>query len=138
MKRVAIVSLAVTLLAALFASTALAADPPETRVLALYFHRTERCPTCQKMGTYSEEAVKQGYAKEVKGGQVAFYFVDFQDKKNAKLAKGYDISGPALIVAKVKGKKVKEYKDLEDIWTNANDKKAFISYVQENISAYLK
>ena len=72
----------------------------------MYFHRTQRCPTCLKMGSYSEEAVKTGFADEIKKGQVAFHFIDFQDEKNARYTKGYEISGPALIVAKISDNKV--------------------------------
>ena len=72
------------------------------------------------MGSYSEEAVKKGFAKQVKEGSVEFHYVDFQDKKNAALTKGYKVSGPALIVAKVKENKVKEFKDLKDIWTQGS------------------
>jgi hypothetical protein len=140
MKRIAAVVLPVTavaLLAAMSPGVAAAADAPADRVLVMYFHRTQRCPTCLKMGSYSEEAVKTGFAEQMRDGTVAFYYVDFQDPRNAKLAEGYDVSGPALIVAKIRGKKVKEFKDLEDIWTNVADKKAFIKYVQENISVYV-
>jgi hypothetical protein len=114
------------------------ADPPQDRVLAIYFHRTERCPTCQKMGTYSEEAVKQGFAEQIKQGTVAFYFIDFQKAKNAKLAKGYQVDGPALIVAKIRDNKVAEYKNLDDIWTNVGDKPGFLTYVKENVAQYLE
>jgi hypothetical protein len=117
---------------------AAAADTPKDRVLAIYFHRTERCPTCQKMGSYSEEAVKQRFAEQVKQGTVAFYFIDFEDAKNAKLVKGYKVDGPALIVAKIRDKKVEEYRNLEDIWTNVGDKAAFLEYVQENITTMLE
>ena len=127
----------VALFAAMLPSVAAAADAPAERVVAMYFHRTERCPTCLKMGSYSEEAVKAGFAEQIKSGTVAFHFVDFQDPRNEKLAKGYDVSGPALIVAKIQGKKVKEFQDLEDIWTNVADKEAFLKYVQENVMAYL-
>ena len=140
MKRIAALVLPVTaaaLLATILPSIAVAANAPADRVVAMYFHRTQRCPTCLKMGSYSEEAVKTGFAEQIKDGTIAFYYIDFQDPKNAKLAKGYDIHGPALIVAKIKGKKVKEFKDLEDIWTNVADKAAFIKYVQENVSAYI-
>jgi hypothetical protein len=139
MKRIAAIVLPVTaiaLLAAMLPTTAPAADAPADRVVAMYFHRTQRCPTCQKMGSYSEKAVKTGFAKQIKDGTVAFYYVDFQHKKNAKLVKGYNVSGPTLIVARIKGKKVKEFKDLDDIWTHVADKEAFIKYVQENVSAY--
>ena len=140
MKRAATIVLPivfVVLLTAMWPSTVFSAEAPADRVVAMYFHRTERCPTCRKMGSYSEEAVKTGFREHLKGGTVAFYYVDFQDKKNAKLVKGYDVSGPALIVAKIKGKKVKDYKDLDDIWTHVTDKKAFLKYVQENVSAYI-
>ena len=140
MKRIAAIVLpatAVALLAAMLPGVAAAADAPADRVVAMYFHRTQRCPTCLKMGSYSEEAVKTGFADQMKDGTVAFYYIDFQAPKNAKLAKGYDVSGPALIVAKIKGKRVKEFKDLEDIWTNVADKEAFTKYVQESISAYV-
>ena len=138
MRRFAAVALTIASLAATFASTAWAADPPAERVVAMYFHRTQRCPTCLKMGSYSEEAVKEGFTKQVEEGSVEFHYVDFQDKGNAALTKGYKVSGPALIVAKVKENKVKEYKDLTDIWTKVREKPEFIKYVRENVEAYLK
>ena len=125
-------------LAATIPDVALAAEPPADRVVAIYFHRTERCPTCQKMGGYSEEAVKKGFAKEVKASTVSFYYIDFQNRKNAAVAKGYKVTGPALIVAKIVAGKVKEYKDLEDIWDKVDDKEAFLKYVRDNITAYRK
>lgn len=110
--------------------------PPKDRVVAMYFHRTQRCPTCLKMGGYSEEAVKTGFAEQLKDRTVEFHYIDFQNKKNAVYAKAYKITGPALIVAKVADNKVTEFKNLKDIWTNVNDKKAFIKYVQDHIKAY--
>jgi len=55
---------------------------PADRVVVMYFHRTQRCPTCRKMGGYSEEAVKTGFAKLMKQGKVEFHFINFQDEKN--------------------------------------------------------
>ena len=56
----------------------------------------------------------------------------------AALTKGYKISGPALVVAKVEANKVKEFKDLKDIWTKVQEKPKFLTYVRENVDAYLK
>ena len=124
-------------LVAIAASEVPAADAPKDRVVAMYFHRTERCPTCQKMGSYSEEAVKTAFADEIKKGRVAFHFIDFEAEKNARYTKAYDISGPALIVAKISDNKVASYRNLEDIWDKAGDKPAFLRYVQENVKACL-
>lgn len=146
MKRFTIATLAIVCVAATYASTAVAAEPTAEptatpaadRVVAMYFHRTKRCPTCLKMGSYSEEAVKKGLAKQVKAGSVEFHYIDFQNKKNAALTKAYKITGPALIVAKVKANKVKEYKALKEIWTKVGKKPEFIKYVLDNIQAYAK
>ena len=133
--------LAAAFVTTLALETAVAADPPKERVkervAVMYFHRTQRCPTCKKMGSYSEEATK-AVAKGQAKGKVSFYYVDFQDEKNAAYKKAYNISGPALIVAKVKGSNVTEYKNLKDIWTKVRDKEQFMKYVKENIESYLK
>lgn len=139
MKRFTLVLVTMLSLHAICDSAARAADPPADRVLALYFHRTQRCPTCLKMGSYSEEAVTKGFETQIKEGTVEFRYVDFQDEKNAKLTKAYKIKGPALIIVKVAENKVKEYKDLKDIWTKVRgEKPEFLQYVRENVEAYTK
>jgi hypothetical protein len=114
------------------------ATTPADRIVVMYFHRTQRCPTCLKMGGYSEEAVKTGFAKEIKEGKVEFHFIDFQDEKNEALTKGYQVSGPTLIVAKVVNNKVADRKNLTEMWTKVGDKAAFIEYVQSNVKDYQK
>ena len=112
-----------------------AVKPAADRVVVMYFHRTKRCPTCLKMGGYSEEAVKKGFAGEIKDGKVEFYYIDFQDKRNAAIAKAYRVSGPALVLAKVVDNKVAQLTNLKDIWTKVGDKKAFLKYVRDNVTA---
>ncbi|MDD4269524.1 MAG: hypothetical protein GXY25_19620 [Pirellulaceae bacterium] len=141
MKRIAVTVMtgaALALLSSSFSERAAAASsaPPKDRVVAMYFHRTERCPTCLKMGSYTEEAITRGFAAQLKAGVVELHSIDFQDKKNAALTKGYRITGPALIVAKVVDNKVAEFKNLKEIWTHVGDKNAFIKYVQDNVTAY--
>jgi Zn-dependent alcohol dehydrogenase len=136
MKRIALTVLAAALFASMLSGPATAADPPGDRVVAMYFHRTQRCPTCLKMGSYSEDAVTSGFAEQIDDGTVAFHYIDFQDKKNAALKKGYGVTGPALIVAKIAKNEVAEFKNLEEIWSKVGEKADFIEYVQENITAY--
>ena len=143
MKRIA---MAVTLLGAAalaWAQSAGAAEAekqadvnlPADRVVVMYFHRTQRCPTCLRMGSYSEEAVVKGYPKEIKDRTIEFHYVDFQDAKNAALTKGYKITGPALVVVKVVNNKPAEVRNLEEIWTKNRDKDVFFKYVRDNVTA---
>ena len=128
----------VAFFASVLAPVVRAADAPADRVVVMYFHRTQRCPTCLKMGSYSEEAIKTGFAQETKEGKVEFHFIDFQDKKNEALTKGYQVDGPTLIVARVVENKIADRKNLKDMWTKVRDKAAFIEYVQSNVKDYLK
>jgi hypothetical protein len=131
------------LLASALPQAAATADAPKSptpkdRVAVMYFHRTQRCPTCLKMGGYSEEAVKTGFAKEIKDRKVTFHFIDFQDEKNAAFTKGYKVAGPTLVVARIANNKVAEYKSLDEMWTKVRDKEDFINYVQVNVKEYQK
>jgi hypothetical protein len=111
---------------------------PADRVVVVYFHRTQRCPTCRRMGSYSEEAVTEGFAEQIKDGTVEFHNVDFQDEKNAKLTKAYKVGGPTLMVVKIVKNKAVEAKNLKEIWAKNGDKDAFFKYVRESIAAAQK
>jgi len=141
MKRLTILTVAaLTLVSSLMAASVSADEtkkPPKDRVVVMYFHRTQRCPTCQKMGSYTEEAIKTGFAKQLKDRTVELHFINFEDEKNAAFAKAYKVTGPALIEARVADGKVAEFKNLADIWKHAGDKTVFVKYVQDEVKAYL-
>ncbi len=135
---IVVVLAAAGFLASMFPTGVWAADASADRVVVMYFHRTQRCPTCQKMGSYTEEAVMGGFAQEIKAGKLSMHFINFEDAKNSAFTQGYGITGPTLIVARVAGNKVAEYKNLKEIWMKSRDKAAFIEYVQGNVRDYLK
>ena len=110
---------------------------PADRVIVMYFHRTQRCPTCKKIGSYVDESVKKEFAKELKAKKVCLYFVDFQQKKNEKLAKSYKITGPTLVLAKVVNNKTAAWKPMPNVWKLVGDKKKFFEYVQTDVKKYL-
>jgi hypothetical protein len=137
MKRFTASLLFAHLLVLFTASLVQAADAPPDRVVVMYFHRTERCPTCQRMGGYSQEAVKTAFAEQLKTGQVALHDIDFQAAQNARYVKAYRITGPTLIVAKIADNKVASFRNLDEIWGKVRDKSEFFRYVQENVEALL-
>lgn len=135
---VCVLSAVAFFLTADLAPTLQAAEPPAERVIVMYFHRTVRCPTCQKMGGYTQEAVRAGFTEELKSGKVELHDVDFQNPANEALTKGYKVEGPTLIAVRVKENKVAEVKRLSEIWVKVRDKQAFFDYVQQNVRELLK
>ena len=140
-------TIVLTMLAA--ATVFLTADPiaaddtapaPDHRVVAYYFHRTERCPTCRKISQYVEEAVQAGFADELADRSVALRMIDFQDAKNAQYTKYYKVTGPTLVVIDAVGGKPVQWKTLPKIWSlvHQKEKEPFFQYVQDEIRGYLE
>jgi hypothetical protein len=113
-------------------------QPPPHQVIAIYFHRTARCPTCKRIGALAEEAVANGFPEELKRRAVEFCLIDFQDEKNGKLAKGYKIEGPTLVLANVFDGKVVRWTPMPKTWQLVGKPKEFHAYVREGIVNYLR
>jgi hypothetical protein len=112
-------------------------ETPEHQVVAIYFHRTERCPTCKRIGAMSEGAVTKGFQKEVKTRGVEFHFIDFQDKKNAKLVEAYGIDSPTLLLLNVFEGETECHASLPKVWQLVGKPDEFRAYVQQGVVHYL-
>ena len=123
------------------ASRASAAEKPAAgpshQVIACYFHRTVRCPTCKKISAYIEESVQAGFASQVKDGSVKMVMMDFQDPRNQKYTQAYGIEGPTLVLMDVLDGKVKAWKPAPKVWSLVSNKADFFRYVQSEIRDYL-
>lgn len=123
-------------------SRALAADAasggPAHQVIACYFHRTQRCPTCQTISTYIEDAIKAGFAAELNDKSVRTVMVDFQDPKNRKYAEAYQIDGPTLVLMDVRDGKIVAWKTAPKVWSLVGKKNDFFRYVQAEVQSYLR
>lgn len=116
----------------------MAPKKPDHSVAVIYFHRTERCPTCKAIGGYVKEATKAKFAEQMKRGQVDCYEVDFQNAKNKGHKEAYKITGPTLVLANVNKGKVTEWKPMPEVWSLVFKKEEFFKYVQGGIGGYLE
>lgn len=111
---------------------------PEHQVVAVYFHRTERCPTCKRIGAIAEEAIAKSFEKEVKSRTVEFDFVDFQDKTNERLAKAYGIDSPTLVLLNVFEGETVCWTSMPKVWQLVGKPGDFRAYVHDGVVRYLK
>lgn len=107
---------------------------PDHWVAVIYFHRTERCPTCKTIGGYVKEATKAKFAERMKKRKVDCYEVDFQNAKNKAHKEAYKITGPT----NVKKGKIAEWKPMPKVWSLIFKKEEFFKYVQGGIAGYLE
>ncbi|MGD0516938.1 MAG: nitrophenyl compound nitroreductase subunit ArsF family protein [Thermoguttaceae bacterium] len=113
------------------------AASPSHQVIACYFHRTVRCNTCKKISAYIDEAVRTGFATQVKEGGVKMVMVDFQDEKNKKLTQAYKITGPTLVIMDVHDGEATAWKPAPKVWSLVGKKDDFFKYVQTEIQNYI-
>jgi len=110
---------------------------PAHRVVACYFHRTVRCPTCMKIGASIDAALKTGLAPELQQGRLEWTMLDFQDPRNQADTNAFRITGPTLVVMEVQNGKVINWKPLPKVWSLVGDRDAFFRYVQREVRAFL-
>jgi hypothetical protein len=130
--------LSAVLSAAISAAAEKPEDLPEHRVVAMYFHRTQRCPTCKRISAYIEEAIQTGFVKELKNNTVSLHLIDYQDRKNANFTRAYKIEAPTLVLADVHQGKVTTWKPMPSVWSLVAKKKDFLKYVQDGVRGYLE
>lgn len=120
-----------------FAARQSEAKAPEHQVVAIYFHRTQRCPTCKRIGAMAEEAVTEGFEKEAKTRAVEFHFVDFQDRKNAKLAMAYGIDSPTLVLVNAFEGRSVCWSSMPRVWQLVGKPDDFRTYIRDGVVRYL-
>lgn len=131
------------LMIALFAfaapAVAGAADPPaeKNRIVVYYFHTTHRCASCKKIEAYTEEAVKDAFAEEIKQGRLVWRMVNTDEKPNKHYVKDYQLYTKSVIVSEEISGKQERWKNLPKIWELLGDRPGFHLYIQEETGAYL-
>lgn len=109
----------------------------DLKILAYYFHGTQRCPTCLKLEAYSTEAIEKEFGKALRDGRLEWRVVNVDEPLNKHFVNDYQLYTKSLVIVKMEDGKQLEWKNLEKIWELVGDKDNFIKYVQEQVSAYL-
>ncbi len=107
------------------------------RVLAYYFHTTQRCATCRKIEAYTAEAIQNGFPEELKTGRLVFQALNVDEPENRHFLKDYELfTKSVVLVGEESGKQV-AWKNLPKVWELIGDKEKFVQYIQGETRAYL-
>jgi len=113
------------------------AQDTASRVVVYYLHSNRRCATCKKLEAYSEEAVASGFETQLEDSLIVWQVVNFEEEDNEHYVKDYGLYTQSLVLSRLQGDKEVEWKNLDKIWKLVGNKKEFISYVQEELNAFL-
>jgi hypothetical protein len=122
------------------AGTALAAADSTSqahRILAYYFHTTQRCATCRKIEAYTAEAIQTGFPEELKAGRLVFRTLNVDEPDNKHFLKDYKLFTKSVVLVDEQPGRQSAWKNLPKIWELIGDKEKFVRYIQDETRSYL-
>lgn len=106
-------------------------------LVVYYFHGNVRCPTCRSIESQAEETLKTHFAPQLGDGAVVWRIANYERPSGKPLAAKFDVQMPVVVLAKMAGGQVEDWKRLDKVWPLVGDKPAFTAYVREEIDKML-
>ncbi len=119
------------------ADTAKTPDENSPTVIAYYFHRTMRCPTCLAIEANTARVIEENYPQHIADGTLMWMPFNLDEPGGEEFEKEFDVSVSTLVLAKTEDGNHTEYKKLEKVWDFIGDPVKFDSYVQKEVKLFL-
>jgi hypothetical protein len=114
------------------------ADTARSKIIAYYIHQTKRCPSCRKIETYTDEAIKSHFADKLESGDLVWRLINIDVEGNEHYMDDYQLFTKSVILSRVENGIEIEYKNLKKIWQLLNSKEKFIEYINSEITTFMK
>lgn len=116
------------------------AEPGEAKghkLIAYYFHRTQRCYTCLTIERYAEEALKAAFPKSLNSGELEWRTVNLEEPANEHFVEDFQLAASSLVLVDTQDGKQKEWRNLERVWELVGDELEFKAYVEAQAMPFL-
>ncbi|MCK5122854.1 MAG: hypothetical protein KAQ87_01760 [Candidatus Pacebacteria bacterium] len=101
-----------------------------------YFHRTQRCYSCNILSQYTREIIEQKFSEEIKNGKIEFREVNVDLPENKNTALKFQASGSSLFVNVIKDGQDDINQDA-NVWQLLNNRSQFENYLTNKINSLL-
>ncbi len=113
-------------------------EEPEKILVSYILIGSKRCFTCKRIEAWTRESVESGFEKEIQEGTVAFRIVDGDLPANKHYIDDYQMAFKTVVIEKLQGNKVKDWKRLDEVWQLIRqDKASFDSFLRANVRSML-
>jgi hypothetical protein len=108
------------------------------KLIAYYFHRTQRCRTCLAIEAYAEEALKDAFPETLKTGELEWRTANLDDPANEHFVADYELTASALVLVNTQNGEQKGWRNLERVWELVGDELKFKAYVESEAIPFLE
>lgn len=107
------------------------------KVIAYYFHRTQRCPTCNRIEELTHEIIHQNFAEELSSGKLELRVVNVESPGNEHFETDFNLVSQSIILVDLKTGKQMKWKNLDQIWELIGTESEFRIYVESEIRGFM-
>ena len=108
------------------------------KLIAYYFHRTQRCRKCLTIEAYAEEALKEAFPEALATGELEWHALNVEEPGNEHFVKDYQLTFGALVLVDTQNGEQEEWWNLERVWELVDDELEFKAYVEAEALAFLE
>jgi hypothetical protein len=112
--------------------------PADDCLMVYYFHGNTRCATCRAIESQSHDTVHTDFASELDSGEMVWKTLNYEEPAVADLAEKFEIQVPMVVLARMNGGEIENWKRLDQVWALVGDQPAFNQYVRDEISQMLR
>jgi len=112
-------------------------DTIKPTVIAYYFHATIRCIACITVESIAAETIEEAFREQLADGRLMWMRINIDEKHNKDYKKQFEVSGSALVIAKLDDGNNMQYKKLTKVWELLSQPQALSEYVEREIREYL-
>ncbi|MBU1089691.1 hypothetical protein KKF38_02775 [Patescibacteria group bacterium] len=106
------------------------------KIEVFYFHRTQRCYSCNTLGQYVKETIEQRFSEEIKNGRINFREINVDLPENKNVAVKFQASGSSLFINAIHDEQDNISQDV-NVWRLLRDESQFKNYLANKINSLL-
>ncbi|MBW7866114.1 MAG: hypothetical protein H3C30_17085 [Candidatus Hydrogenedentes bacterium] len=102
-----------------------------------YFHRTLRCPSCERIEAWTKTTVENSFPVELESGKVVWRSINLDEPEFAHFNGDYDLNTQSVVVSEWKNGRETHWKNLEEVWELLDDQPGFQQYIEAEVRGFL-
>lgn len=111
---------------------------PAHKVIAYYFHGTQRCKTCRAIERLAQETVTAQFADDLASGALEWHSINVDDPAHEHFVTDYSLVTSSLVLVDVRDGDAPVWVNLDRVWQLVHDEPAFKGYLVTELLAYLE
>lgn len=121
----------------------LAAETPRVasshKVIAYYFHNTQRCKTCLKIERLAEEALRSQFPTSFEDGVLEWRSVNMELSPNEHFVTDFELVTSSLVLVDMRDGDQRDWVNMKEVWDLVHaEEREFKAYVTRQARLYLE